>query len=245
MIVVPPLCLKCRHFKAEKGRHWFGCTAFPDSIPTEILFGRHDHRKKFPGDKGIMFEPHSRHESRKVLDNMEKAKPYIEGFLDKSWDEWSKFRKPKYDPSNERSVAACERYAQSGIVKPGCARTVELNQRIYKPGFDDYSYIPSVPLDPHNLFSTDSETRKKEADKQLAINSANTAFDSVSFVRDENGQIMIPDWNNVAPTSQQYFSSMFDSNGQLMDTKIREFNDRLKDINGQRLARGLGEKKIE
>ena len=34
------------------------CTAFPDGIPASILRGDHDHRKTFPGDKGIRFTPY-------------------------------------------------------------------------------------------------------------------------------------------------------------------------------------------
>ena len=34
------------------------CAAFPTpgSIPYEITFGKHDHRKAFPGDQGIRYE---------------------------------------------------------------------------------------------------------------------------------------------------------------------------------------------
>jgi hypothetical protein len=33
------------------------CTAFPEEIPREIAGNKHDHRKPFPGDHGIRFEP--------------------------------------------------------------------------------------------------------------------------------------------------------------------------------------------
>jgi hypothetical protein len=29
------------------------CAAFPEKIPIEILTGRHDHSKPFPGDGGV------------------------------------------------------------------------------------------------------------------------------------------------------------------------------------------------
>jgi hypothetical protein len=33
------------------------CSAFPEEIPREIAGNKHDHRKPFPGDRGIRFEP--------------------------------------------------------------------------------------------------------------------------------------------------------------------------------------------
>ena len=37
------------------------------------------------------------------------AEPYFDE-MEKHWDQWSKFRKPKYDPSNKKSVSACRKY---------------------------------------------------------------------------------------------------------------------------------------
>jgi hypothetical protein len=45
-------CKQCRHYQGD-GK----CTAFPGGIPDPILFFEHDHRKPYPGDQGIRFEP--------------------------------------------------------------------------------------------------------------------------------------------------------------------------------------------
>ena len=47
------ICNKCKHIN-ENG---VTCKAFPKGIPEEILRGDHDHRKPYPNDKGIRFEP--------------------------------------------------------------------------------------------------------------------------------------------------------------------------------------------
>ena len=46
-------CMLCKHL-SEDG---ISCTAFPDTIPQDILANVFDHRKPFPGDNGILFEP--------------------------------------------------------------------------------------------------------------------------------------------------------------------------------------------
>lgn len=44
-------CATCQH----KGAN-LSCDAY-EVIPDAILFGKHNHRKPFPGDNGIRFEP--------------------------------------------------------------------------------------------------------------------------------------------------------------------------------------------
>jgi hypothetical protein len=47
-----PQCVRCVHY-LHSGR----CAAFGVAIPVEIVAGKHDHRKPYPGDNGIQFEP--------------------------------------------------------------------------------------------------------------------------------------------------------------------------------------------
>jgi len=54
-----PQCFHCKHLD-ETGRGW-KCPAFPEDIPDQmILFNKHDHRKPYPGDHGVRFEPSER-----------------------------------------------------------------------------------------------------------------------------------------------------------------------------------------
>lgn len=49
-----PLCNNCKHKTGD-----ITCAAFPEGIPIEILSGEFDHKKPYPGDNGIHFEPSS------------------------------------------------------------------------------------------------------------------------------------------------------------------------------------------
>ena len=46
-------CNRCHHVSTTG----MTCKAFRRAIPVEILTGEFDHRKEYPGDRGIRFEP--------------------------------------------------------------------------------------------------------------------------------------------------------------------------------------------
>ena len=48
-----PMCYDCSRFREEN----MTCEAFPKGIPDKILVQAGDHRKPFPGDGGVRFEP--------------------------------------------------------------------------------------------------------------------------------------------------------------------------------------------
>lgn len=47
------ICWKCEHKTLGAST----CVAFPRDIPETIILGEFNHRKPFPGDNGIQFEP--------------------------------------------------------------------------------------------------------------------------------------------------------------------------------------------
>jgi hypothetical protein len=51
-----PPCVLCQRIRPRPSGGWC-CRAFPDAIPAPLLEGRFDHRRPFPGDHGIRFEP--------------------------------------------------------------------------------------------------------------------------------------------------------------------------------------------
>jgi len=61
MNIIGTLCDFCKHEFANKPGPVYvstpQCDAFPDEIPDDIYFSKHDHRKPYPGDNGICFEP--------------------------------------------------------------------------------------------------------------------------------------------------------------------------------------------
>lgn len=65
LIVNAVQCSKCKHFNEYR------CPAFPgeDGIPPGILMGTISHKKPYPGDHGIRFEPIEKKQSKKRGDD--------------------------------------------------------------------------------------------------------------------------------------------------------------------------------
>lgn len=53
-VLYSKICLYCKHLISGTEEK---CDAFPDGIPYEIWKGDNDHKKPYPGDHGIQFEP--------------------------------------------------------------------------------------------------------------------------------------------------------------------------------------------
>jgi len=53
MVVIPPICIYCKHFNIE---NW-NCPAFPKGIPSRISHSLYDHSRPYKTQKGsLVFE---------------------------------------------------------------------------------------------------------------------------------------------------------------------------------------------
>lgn len=86
MRLQPILCMSCRRrqFKGDCTPEPQVCGAFPDGIPSEILWNRADHRYPYEGDHGLMF----------VL-NPEETDFY------EAWERWRAASKAQFPPPHQ------------------------------------------------------------------------------------------------------------------------------------------------
>lgn len=61
----PPICFTCKHLHDPDTYPHLKCAAFPDGIPKQILYHDADHRKPYPGDQGIRFEPVGKNDKKR------------------------------------------------------------------------------------------------------------------------------------------------------------------------------------
>ncbi len=74
-----PQCFKCLHLDRSGDFSTMKCDAFPDEIPVPIQMNKHDHRRPFPGDHGIHFEPMAEPQATRESTARESHKPRKRG----------------------------------------------------------------------------------------------------------------------------------------------------------------------
>jgi hypothetical protein len=57
-VTIVPQCARCKNLAPDAfATGLYRCRAFPDAIPVAIQMNEHDHRRPYPDDRGIRFEP--------------------------------------------------------------------------------------------------------------------------------------------------------------------------------------------
>ncbi len=110
-------CWFCKHFrKGEPGL--LHCTAYPEQIPLEILWGNVDHRQPYVDDQGIRFELSEQlSEEEYQIYIRDFCKDPYEGLSPSPWteDQQVTFRKEKAEgEALVRSILAKRKAAESG-----------------------------------------------------------------------------------------------------------------------------------
>ena len=75
-------CIRCKHFLLSTQ---FNCDAFPERIPHEIFVGKVSHKKPYPGDHGIQFEPIEESKPRNFLSTWDPPKDMRHITLEFKW----------------------------------------------------------------------------------------------------------------------------------------------------------------
>lgn len=50
-------CETCKYYDIYNDKNYATCKVFPEGIPPEIFREDVDHKKPYPGDNGIQYEP--------------------------------------------------------------------------------------------------------------------------------------------------------------------------------------------